>query len=308
MSKRNHSDAGLGTLSSGVSGADPAPESERIGSTVQSNSSRLQDGRGKDLRLRYLHAMGIDVWVLRNLGAGDSGPETRRTTSFGKTPISDDTDTHSGSPDWNFEQEVPLVSSSQAPRSAQSDIACLDWPALESRVAGCTLCNLHRTRTQTVFGVGSQTADWLFIGEAPGRDEDAQGEPFVGRAGQLLNNMLRAIGFSREQVYIANILKCRPPKNRDPRPEEAQACEPYLQRQIAMLRPKVIVALGRIAAQNLLHTDMPIGKMRGKRYTYADTGIPVRVTYHPAYLLRSPGEKRKAWQDLLLAQKMVKGG
>jgi DNA polymerase len=145
----------------------------------------------------------------------------------------------------------------------------------------------------------------LFIGEAPGADEDRQGEPFVGRAGQLLNNMLRAIDLSREQVYIANILKCRPPKNRDPKPEEAHTCEPYLKRQVDLLRPKVIIALGRTAAQNLLNTDTPIGRMRGKKYMYADTSIPVLVTYHPAYLLRSPGEKRKAWQDLVLAQKLV---
>jgi DNA polymerase len=148
----------------------------------------------------------------------------------------------------------------------------------------------------------------LFIGEAPGAEEDRQGEPFVGRAGQLLNNMLLAIGLRREQVYIANVLKCRPPKNRDPRPEEAQACEPYLKRQIDLLRPKVIVALGRIAAQNLLKTDTPIGKMRGRTYVYADTSIPLLVTYHPAYLLRSPAEKRKAWEDLMLAQKVVTAG
>lgn len=190
--------------------------------------------------------------------------------------------------------------------SASTDeMASLDWDALEKRVAGCTLCGLQTTRTQTVFGVGSHTADWLFIGEAPGRDEDAQGEPFVGRAGQLLNNMLKAIGLSREQVYIANVLKCRPPKNRDPKPEEASCCEPYLKRQIDLLKPKIIIALGRIAAQNLLRTDTPIGKMRGKQYVYADTGIPMLVTYHPAYLLRSPLEKRKVWEDLLRAKKLV---
>jgi uracil-DNA glycosylase family 4 len=334
MSKRNHRDSGLGTRSSGVSRADSASESGRSDSPAQGASPRLQNGRGEDLRLRYLHAMGIDVWVPRKLGTRDSGPGTREIGSAGRTRSSDDgvmqaepTPGYAGrstsredkgrqasflsyavsdSPALSTEHEVPLISSSGSPSSAGSDIARLDWPALQSRVASCTRCGLHRTRTQTVFGVGSQTADWLFIGEAPGRDEDAQGEPFVGRAGQLLNNMLRAIGFSREQVYIANILKCQPPRNRDPKPEEARTCEPYLQRQIAMLRPKVIVALGRIAAQNLLHTDMPIGRMRGRQYTYADTGIPVRVTYHPAYLLRSPVEKRKAWQDLLLAQKMVK--
>ena len=149
-----------------------------------------------------------------------------------------------------------------------------------------------------MFGVGDKNADWLVIGEAPGKDEDLQGEPFVGRAGQLLNAMLLAAGLQREQVYIANILKCRPPNNRDPRPEEVVRCEPYLLRQIALIQPKLILAVGRIAAQNLLKTETPIGKLRGKVHLLGNTGIPVIATYHPAYLLRSPQEKRKAWQDL----------
>jgi DNA polymerase len=160
---------------------------------------------------------------------------------------------------------------------------------------------LHGTRTQTVFGVGDRRADWLVIGEAPGADEDQQGEPFVGRAGQLLNAMLFAIGLAREQVYIANILKCRPPGNRDPRPEEVVCCEPYLFRQIELIQPKIILAVGRIAAQNLLKTDTPIGKLRGQLHRFGAAGIPVVVTYHPAYLLRSPTEKRKAWDDLQFA-------
>ena len=185
-----------------------------------------------------------------------------------------------------------------------ADLDRLDWEALEARVARCTLCELHKTRTQTVFGVGNREADWLIVGEAPGADEDRQGEPFVGRAGQLLNEMLRAIGLRREEVYIANILKCRPPRNRDPRPEEVVRCEPYLQRQVALLQPHIILALGRIAAQNLLKTDTPIGAMRGRRYRYGAAGIPVVVTYHPAYLLRSPKEKRKVWQDLKFARQV----
>jgi uracil-DNA glycosylase family 4 len=160
---------------------------------------------------------------------------------------------------------------------------------------------LHSSRTRSVFGVGNRNADWLLIGEAPGRDEDQQGEPFVGRAGQLLNAMLRAIGLQREQVYIANILKCRPPNNRDPKPEEVVCCEPYLMRQIELIRPRLILALGRIAAQNLLRTETAIGKLRGQVHQFRNTGIPLIATYHPAYLLRSPGEKRKAWQDLQLA-------
>ncbi len=188
--------------------------------------------------------------------------------------------------------------------TATDDIALLDWDTLQARVAGCTKCELHKTRTQTVFGVGDRNAEWLIIGEAPGAEEDRQGEPFVGRAGRLLNAMLLSIGLKREQVYIANILKCRPPNNRDPRPEEVACCEPYLKRQVELLQPGIILAVGRIAAQNLLKTDTRIGALRGKRYTYADTGIPLVVTYHPAYLLRSPKEKRKAWKDLLFAQQI----
>jgi len=179
-----------------------------------------------------------------------------------------------------------------------------EWESLRKQVAACTKCELHKGRIQTVFGVGNVNADWMIIGEAPGRDEDQQGEPFVGRAGKLLNAMLHAIGLQREQVFIANILKCRPPGNRDPRPEEVVCCEGYLKQQIAMIKPKIILAVGRIAAQNLLKVDTPIGQMRGNRYEYPEGNIPVVVTYHPAYLLRSPGEKRKSWQDLQMAMKI----
>jgi DNA polymerase len=174
------------------------------------------------------------------------------------------------------------------------------WAELERAVKNCTLCALHKTRTQGVFGVGNRNAQWMVIGEAPGADEDRQGEPFVGRAGQLLNSMLKAIGLKREQVFIANILKSRPPNNRDPRPEEVQACIPYLFRQIELVNPKLILCVGRIAAQTLLETDTTIGKLRGQLHRIAGNR-PMIVTYHPAYLLRSPGEKRKSWADLLLA-------
>ena len=178
------------------------------------------------------------------------------------------------------------------------------WDDLRDAVAVCTKCELHKGRIQTVFGVGSINAEWLIIGEAPGAEEDKQGEPFVGRAGKLLNSMLRAIGLQREQVFIANILKCRPPGNRDPLPDEVACCEGYLKRQIALIKPKIILAVGRIAAQNLLKTDTPIGQMRGQRYEYPGSSIPVVVTYHPAYLLRSPREKRKSWQDLQQAMRI----
>jgi DNA polymerase len=177
--------------------------------------------------------------------------------------------------------------------------AGLDWGALESAVRNCRLCGLCETRTQTVFGTGDRQARLMVIGEAPGAEEDRQGEPFVGRAGQLLNSMLAAAGFERGQVYIANVLKCRPPHNRDPSAEEAAQCLPYLQRQIELVAPDVILCVGRIAAQRLLGREVPLAKLRGQIHEVA--GVPVVVTYHPAYLLRSPTEKRKAWTDLKLA-------
>jgi uracil-DNA glycosylase len=164
----------------------------------------------------------------------------------------------------------------------------------------CVRCPLSETRTKVVFGSGDADADLMFVGEGPGKSEDEQGLPFVGRAGQLLNSMLRAIGLKREQVFIANILKSRPPNNRDPKPEEVQACIPYLFRQIELVNPKLILCVGRIAAQTLLETDTSIGKLRGQLHRIAGNR-PMVVTYHPAYLLRSPGEKRKSWADLLLA-------
>lgn len=170
--------------------------------------------------------------------------------------------------------------------------------ALEPVVAQCTLCELSQSRTQTVFGVGTDRPSVMIIGEAPGRDEDLQGEPFVGRAGQLLSKMLLAIGLQREQVYITNILKCRPPNNRDPKPEEMQQCAGYLLRQIELLQPKVLLAAGRISAQNLLQVSTPVGKLRGSWHTHEASGLPMLVTYHPAYLLRNPREKVKSWEDL----------
>lgn len=183
------------------------------------------------------------------------------------------------------------------------DVSAMDWDALARTVAACTQCGLHATRKQTVFGVGNRSAQWLFIGEAPGADEDRQGEPFVGRAGQLLNAMLEAIGLEREDVYIANVLKCRPPGNRDPQPREVECCEPFLVRQIELIRPRLIVALGRHAAHSLLKTDAPLSRLRGQRLAYH--GTPLVVTFHPAYLLRTPADKRRAWDDLCLARTVV---
>lgn len=232
------------------------------------------------LREEYLQAMGIQQWIPRDSGMGDV----------------DDPEAGTGA-----------EASTQPVAPAAGSVSGLDWPALESRVSACTQCILHEARTRTVFGTGNREADWLIIGEAPGADEDRQGEPFVGRAGQLLTEMLNAIGHPRKEVYITNILKCRPPKNRDPLPEEVASCHAYLERQIELIGPRLILAVGRIAAHNLLQTDIPVGRLRGQVHHYGKAGIPLIVTYHPAYLLRSPLEKRKSWQDLQLAQQTFSG-
>lgn len=179
------------------------------------------------------------------------------------------------------------------------------WRLVRKEVSGCVLCELHRTRKNTVFGVGSEDADLMLIGEAPGADEDAQGEPFVGRAGKLLDSMLAAIGLSRERVFIANILKCRPPNNENPTPEQAETCRPYLDRQIKLIQPKAILALGAVAAHNLLGVETPIGQLRGTVFEMSKSGIPVIPTYHPAYLLRRPQGKAQSLEDLLLLCKTL---
>ena len=178
---------------------------------------------------------------------------------------------------------------------------------IDAEVRACRQCALHRERTRTVFGTGSPDAACMFVGEAPGAEEDRRGEPFVGRAGALLDAMLAAIGLGREEVYIANIVKCRPPRNRDPHPGETAACSAYLRRQIEAVSPRLLVAVGRVAAQSLLSTTKPIGRLRGRVHRHAEGGLPVLVTYHPAYLLRSPLEKRKAWDDLVRLRSMLAG-
>jgi len=179
------------------------------------------------------------------------------------------------------------------------------WLNLQHEVQSCELCSLHKTRTQTVFGVGDPEANWLFIGEAPGMDEDLQGEPFVGRAGGLLNEMVFSIGLSREKIFIANILKCRPPKNRDPLASEVTLCLPYLERQIQHIDPMIIIAVGKVAAQNLLQTDKTMSQLRGQIHRFGAKKTPLVVIYHPAYLLRSPSQKYKAWKDLTLAKQAI---
>jgi len=220
-------------------------------------------------RRQYLEAIGIDLWVARG--------------ATGAPPVA-----------------TPGTPAQCPPGTAES--AAL-WEALRAEVRACTKCALHATRTQGVLGVGPKRCDWLVIGEAPGAEEDRRGEPFVGAAGQLLDAMLRAIGLDRKtNVYIANVLKSRPPNNRDPRPEEVAACLPYLVRQIALLEPRIMLAVGRIAAQNLLGTDAPLGRLRGRVHHFGERNTPLVVTYHPAYLLRTPAEKRKAWEDLKFAR------
>jgi uracil-DNA glycosylase family 4 len=195
------------------------------------------------------------------------------------------------------------------PGSLPLGIDTLGWQALRETVAGCTACNLCTGRKQTVFGVGNERAHWMIVGEAPGEQEDLQGEPFVGKSGQLLDNMLRALGLTRgdapaeQQVYIANTVKCRPPGNRNPEPAELAKCEPFLIRQIALVQPRIILAMGRFAVQSLLRSTEPIGRLRGRVHQYQ--GVPLVVTYHPAYLLRNPEDKSRAWDDLCLAREAL---
>ncbi|MEM8844852.1 MAG: uracil-DNA glycosylase [Pseudomonadota bacterium] len=240
-------------------------------------------------RTAYLDAFGIKQWNRRELSFDES-------IEHEVNDFAEDVNTKGIVNKKNYQTEFKV---------SVDDIQDLNLNALAKHVSLCQTCSLHKTRKQIVFGTGHHKADWLIIGEAPGADEDRQGEPFVGRAGQLLTQMLRAIGLAREEVFIANILKCRPPNNRDPLPEEVQACSSYLHRQIELLEPKIILALGRIAAQSLLQVDTPIGKMRGRLYTLDKFNIPTIVTYHPAYLLRSPKEKRKVWEDLKFARQQA---
>lgn len=229
---------------------------------------------GPDQRAQYLEALGIDRYVRRRAPSPPAAAAVVVTVPDAPTPA---------------------VAVAAAPDPL--------WEPLAAEVRACTRCGLHAGRTQTVFGVGNRRAELLVVGEAPGADEDRQGEPFVGRAGQLLNSMLRAMRSPRETVYIANVLKCRPPGNRDPAPEEVRCCLPYLQRQIDLIAPRLMLAVGRIAAQSLLATDTPIGKLRGVVHRFGSQATPLIVTYHPAYLLRSPSEKRKSWTDLRFVQR-----
>jgi uracil-DNA glycosylase len=247
-------------------------------------------------RNQYLQTIGVDVWVPRHPVV--SGPAVA-IEADSRTAIA---------------SESPPTMAGMAPNvgaptpTLKPPAGTTTWESLRSEVLACTKCSLHASRTQGVFGVGNREAQWLVVGEAPGAEEDRRGEPFVGRAGHLLDAMLKAIGLSRgRNVYIANVLKSRPPGNRDPKPEEVAACLPYLIRQIELLKPRVMLAVGRIAAQNLLATDAPLGRLRGQVHHFGELNTPLIVTYHPAYLLRTPGDKRKAWEDLKFARSVFQG-
>jgi len=248
-------------------------------------------------RRQYLEAIGIDLWVARGSAAAEaSGIESAATATASAATTAESAATATESAPG---ASAPARGPGAVPPAATAAL----WEALREEVRTCRKCALHSTRTQGVLGVGPTRADWLVIGEAPGAEEDRRGEPFVGAAGQLLDAMLRAIGLDRKSnVYIANVLKSRPPGNRDPRPEEVAACLPYLVRQIALLEPRIMLAVGRIAAQNLLATDAPLGRLRGRAHYFGERNTPLVVTYHPAYLLRTPGDKRKAWEDLKFAR------
>jgi DNA polymerase len=276
-------------------------------------------------RLQYLEAMGIDVWLPV---AGNTVVLAREKSLFLSPPHPNSSDAVQDRPfdgaqdkllpegegaheatiaDVTGQNAAPLETESAAADAGAvppTSVGGMDWETLQQTVAQCRRCGLCETRTQTVFGVGNKQTEWMLIGEAPGQQEDLQGEPFVGKAGQLLTEMLRAMGLARDAVYIANVLKCRPPNNRDPKPEERAACDAYLRRQIALIKPKMILAVGRIAAQHLLQSDAPIGALRGKVHYLGD--IPLLVIYHPAYLLRSLLEKRKTWGDLQTALRVFR--
>lgn len=266
-------------------------------------------------RRKYLRAMGVDVWVPRNgqdaestIAATAPAPAAVEAVEIDERPEPARVEASRGIREPRpallprMSEAMPAVADTNAEKPQASSPAVVvpaDWAGLRAMVQDCTRCKLCTTRTRTVFGVGPESAPLMVVGEGPGADEDAQGEPFVGRAGKLLDEMLASIGRSRrDNVFIANVVKCRPPGNRDPESDEVEACRPYLDQQIRLIQPRLIVGLGRTAAQRLLATDQPLAKLRGPLHRYGDDGIPLFITYHPAYLLRSPREKAKSWDDL----------
>ncbi len=265
-----------------------------------------------------LEAMGVRVWAPDSgdepVAGLDAAPAPARPIEPEPAPVA----AQAARPSAQQAASRASPTSPQAPAIApartarETDIAAMDWPALREAVSTCQACDLCQSRRQTVFGVGNTQAHWMIVGEAPGEQEDAQGEPFVGQAGRLLDSLLRSIGQSRaegpapQQVFIANTLKCRPPRNRNPQPDELALCRPFLLRQVALVKPKIIIAMGKFAVQSLLGSDEAIGRLRGRVHQFA--GVPLVVTYHPAYLLRQLTEKAKSWEDLCLAADVVERG
>ncbi len=233
----------------------------------------------ESLRQQYLTAMGIPIWLPRQLTEPSSAETSLMANSNATAEL-----TH---------------------QTSQDTIQLLSWEDLQTRVSACQLCSLAKTRQHTVFGMGNPQAKLVIVGEAPGATEDQQGLPFVGRAGKLLDAMLQAINLQRSEIFITNILKCRPPNNRDPDPQEVACCTPYLERQLQLLQPRLLLALGRIAAHFLLNSTTTLSRLRGQQFHYGTQRIPLLVTYHPAYLLRSPQDKDKAYQDLLLVRSLL---
>ena len=273
--------------------------------------------RWSERQLAMLREMGIRVWPVCHESDVQAQPvpadaPAMASASVRATPVNTDELRKAASAAVGTAQAPGRAAPASVTESGQrqADVAAMGWDALRDAVAACTACRLCEKRKQTVFGAGSTQAQWLIVGEAPGEQEDLAGEPFVGKSGQLLDSMLRAIGLTRgdaapqRQVYIANTVKCRPPGNRNPAPDELALCEPFLIRQLALLKPRIIVAMGRFAVQSLLRSDEPVGRLRGRVHRYQ--GVPLIVTYHPAYLLRNPEDKARAWDDLCLAVETAK--
>ena len=268
--------------------------------------------RWAERQLAMLNEMGVRLWLPPQVFAGEPAPAPVAQVVVDHSAAAVDTGPVTVQGIEVAASEVEAAPSRQAgaarpstPVALPTGVSLMDWPALRDAVSACTACPLCEARRQTVFGVGSEHAHWMVVGEAPGEQEDIRGEPFVGKSGQLLDNMLTAIGLTRgdavpaQQVYIANSVKCRPPGNRNPAPAELAQCEPFLIRQVQLLKPRIILAMGRFAVQSLLRSDEPIGRLRGRVHRYQ--GLPLIVTYHPAYLLRNLEDKSKAWDDLCLA-------
>jgi DNA polymerase len=268
--------------------------------------------RWAERQLAMLREMGVRLWLPPVEAAPRAREQAATVAEVSAAVTAAPRVAPASAPAAAVAARPPLPQRTREPAGGADGVTALGWPALREAVAACTACALCNSRRQTVFGVGSERAHWMVVGEAPGEQEDIQGEPFVGKSGQLLDNMLQALGLTRgeaepaQQVYIANTLKCRPPGNRNPAPEELAQCEAFLIRQVQLLQPRIILAMGAFAVKSLLRSTEPVGKLRGHVHHYQ--GVPLIVTYHPAYLLRNPADKARAWDDLCLAAETVQAG